>query len=497
MAQPPSGGRGIRDLAGTNTSGSGRTPQPLPGRGPHSAQLPRQDADSGPHPATGPQASGAHGSGRLRRAATEPGRLRAIGTLLAVLMLGFGALTAWQVSDRTAAAAHVAGRSERLCANAAGIHRALADADTTAAAGFLAGGEWPRSVRERYGRDIDTASALLVEAAADDGGPDSASRAVAELNRQLPRYTGLVEQARANHRQGLPLGGAYLRYANDRMRRELLRDARALYVDRAARLEAERARAEERPWPAVGAGATVLVALLAVQHRDRRRTKRVFNLGLLSATIASAATLAWLAAGHEMARSRLSDDGGPASRSVRLLDDARIQALQAGGDESLTFVAGGSVLTADGEDFYEAAYRKRMARLVGEADGSRAQDGSFLARAGQSADDAEGRKHVRAAVTGAVEWRERHEAARTKDEAGDREGALGQIIGDGRTTRESSDRVDTALASAVGHERLELRHAARSARDLLGELPLGAALLTSLATVCALLGIGRRLAEYR
>lgn len=497
MAQPPSGGRGIRGLTGNSASGPGRAPLPLPGSGPHAAGLPRQGGDSGTDPAAGPSSAGGKGGGRLRRATTEPRRLRAIGTLLAVLILGFGTITAWQVSEREAAAGQVAGRSERLSANAAGIHRALADADTTAAAGFLAGGAWPRSVRERYLRDIDTASALLVEAAADGGAPDSASRAVAELNEQLPRYTGLVEQARANHRQGLPLGGAYLRYANDRMRSELLREARELYVIRAARLEAGRSRAEARPWPALGAGAVVLVALLAVQHRDRRRTKRILNLGLLSATLASAAALAWLAAGHESARSRLSDDGGPASRSVRLIDEARIQALQAGGHESLTYVAGGSVLTPDGEDFYEAAYRERMTRLAGDVRGSRAGDGSFLARAGQSADDAEGRRHVRAAVAGAAEWRERHAAARKKDEAGDRAGALARVIGDGPTTRASSDRVDTALAAAAGHERRELRRAAGSARDMLGELPLGAALLTSLATVCALLGIGRRLAEYR
>ena len=38
-------------------------------------------------------------------------------------------------------------------------------------------------------------------------------------NAGLARYTGLIEQARANNRQGFPVGAAYQRQANERRRR--------------------------------------------------------------------------------------------------------------------------------------------------------------------------------------------------------------------------------------------------------------------------------------
>ena len=66
--------------------------------------------------------------------------------------MAFGAVTAWQISDRAAAADDVVSHSQPLSADAADIYRSLADADTAAASGFLAGGQEPARVRERYER---------------------------------------------------------------------------------------------------------------------------------------------------------------------------------------------------------------------------------------------------------------------------------------------------------------------------------------------------------
>ncbi len=136
-------------------------------------------------PVTGRRTAWAEGLDELRAAATtEPGRLRVIGALLAVLVVVFGAVTAWQVSDRSAAADDVVKHSQPLTADAASIYRSLADADTTAAAGFLAGDEESVATRERYATDISTASALLVKAAANSGGSDGARAQIAKLNSQ-------------------------------------------------------------------------------------------------------------------------------------------------------------------------------------------------------------------------------------------------------------------------------------------------------------------------
>ncbi|MEV4438676.1 hypothetical protein AB0K09_06570, partial [Streptomyces sp. NPDC049577] len=247
---------------------------------------------SPPHPPGAPDpaprvTAWREGLDRLRAGATtEPGRLRAIGAALAGLLVVFGAVTAWQVTDRSAASDAVVERSQPLSADAADIYRSLADADTTAASGFLAGGQEPRAVRQRYENDIARASELLVKAAANTEGSDAARRRIATLNDQLPVYTGLVEAARANNRQGLPLGGAYLRYASDRMRDDLLPAARGLYEAETGRLGEDYGHARSWPWASLATGVLALGALGWAQRRTYLRTHRVFNRGLVAATAA-------------------------------------------------------------------------------------------------------------------------------------------------------------------------------------------------------------------
>ncbi|MGK5631803.1 hypothetical protein [Streptomyces sp. URMC 123] len=463
---------------------------------------------------TGPR-GWAEGAARVRAAApTEPGRLRLVGAALAALVVAFGALTAWQVSERAAAADDVVHRSQRLSNDAADIYRSLADADTTAAAGFLAGPQEPRDVRERFERDIARASELLVRAAAATGGSGPAHRRITELNERLPVYTGLVETARATNRQGLPLGGAYLRHANAQMRSELLPAAAELYEEETARLDADYADARAWPWAALGLGALALAGLAAAQRREFLRTNRVFNQGLVGASAATAVILLWLVAGHAVADGRLADSRDQGAVSLRVLTTARIDALRARGDEALTLVARGAVLNESNEDFYEAGYRSGMARVIGDApsptgteagtgtgDGANADDGaaegSLLGRARKLADDAEGREPVREAIEAVRQWQDRHREARAADEAGSYDQALAKVIGGKGTTGESFDRVDAGLDRALAHERREFELAANDGRGALAGLPAGAIALAVLGAAAAVLGIGRRLAEYR
>ncbi|GAU68151.1 hypothetical protein SSP35_06_02390 [Streptomyces sp. NBRC 110611] len=440
----------------------------------------------------------AEGLDGLRAAATtEPGRLRAIGAVLVLLLAVFGATTAWQVTERAAAADDVVEHSQPLTAVAAGIYRSLADADTAAAAGFLKGGEGSKETRERYDRDIATAGELLVKASRNGRGTDGAEKQIARLSWQLPRYTGLVETARAHNRQGLPLGGAYLRYANERMRTELLPAARALYDTETDRLAADYASAEAWPWFALASGALALGALGWAQRRHYRRTNRVFNRGLLAATAASVAVLSWLAVGHAVAREGLTESYEHGARSLRVLHEARIDALQARGDENLTLVARGAVLTEDQQDFYEAGFRNGMKDLAGTGDHGAAAATGRLGAALALADDEAGRGPVRDALTYARQWQARHAQARTADEKGDYEQALERVTGADGSTGESFDGVAAGLRKALEHEQAQFRSAADGGRGAFGGLPVGAGALLALAAAGAVLGIGRRLAEYR
>jgi hypothetical protein len=436
---------------------------------------------------------------RLRAsAATEPGRLRVIGAVLALLVVAFGAVTAWQVAERRAAAGNVLDHSAPLSASAAEIYRSLADADATVAGGFLVGGEEPADVRTRYDQDISRAANLITQAAASSAGSQEARTQIAALNSQLPAYTGLVADAQADNRQGLPLGGAYLRYADQQMRKKggLLDAADRLYRAENARLGADYSDAKALPYAAWALGVVALAALVWAQRRHFRRTNRVFNRGLLAATGACAVVLLWLVVGHTVARGDLDDSYGHGAKSAQVLNNARIAVLQARGDENLTLVARGS------GDLYEQTFRAGMDRLAGtDPHGT----GGELAQALALADKPAGRAPVESAAAAVRQWRERHTAERAADDGGDYTTAVAEVIGGkdskgdqvAQTTGQSFQTVDTQLGRAVDQELAEFRSAAGNGRDALAVLPYGAGLLAAFAAGAAVVGIGRRLAEYR
>ncbi|WP_374227795.1 hypothetical protein [Streptomyces sp. CJ_13] len=458
---------------------------PAPGGGP--AAPPAEPSAAAPRRVS----AWAEGVDQLRRAAvTEPGRLRIIGAALAAAVLLFGLVTVWEISGRVAAADDVVSRSQPLSADAASIYRSLADADTASSSGFLAGAQEPREVRQRYEKDIANASRLLVSAAANAAAGDSSRKEITLLGEQLPRYTGLIEQARATNRQGLPLGGAYLRYANEQMSTVLLPAAQRLYEAETGRLYTDYDDARSWPLAALAAGALALAALGWAQRRNYHRTNRVFNHGLVAATGAALVVLLWLAVGQSFARADLNEARTDGQESLKVLNDARIASLQARANENLTLISRGAVLAEDKKsDKYDVDFTTNMKQL---------DDG--LARALRLADDDSGRSPVTRAAGGVAQWKQRHAAARETDLKGDYEGALPQVIGDAdhkESSGASFDTVDASLEQAVAHEQKEFTRAARGGLGALGGLVTGAAALAVVGAAAALLGIGRRLSEYR
>ncbi|WLQ45433.1 hypothetical protein P8A22_25945 [Streptomyces laculatispora] len=432
---------------------------------------------------------------RLRAAATtEPGRLQIIGAVLALLVVAFGAVTAFEISDRAASADDVVRRSQPLSADAANIYRSLADADAAAASGFLAGPQEPRAVHDQYVADIEEASRLLVKAAANTDASTKSGHEITTLNEELPRYTGLIERARASNRQGLPLGGAYLRYANQKMANDMLPAAERLYTAETGRLGQDYDSARTWPFFSLGIGVIALAVLFWAQRRNFRRTNRVLNHGLLAATAASVVVLLWLAVGHSVARSDLADANTRGQQSLDVLNRARIDSLKARANENLTVVARGAVLTADGKnDKYETDYSTGMKALVEEL--------GKAAKLAEDTDDTAGSEPVAKAIDGVTEWQSRHRTARKTDDSGDYDTALKQIIGSGDSTKDSTgesfNRVDKALRQALAHEQDEFTRAAEDGRGALGGLPIGAAALAVLGAVAAIVGVNRRLSEFR
>uniref|UniRef100_A0AAU1UNT3 Secreted protein n=1 Tax=Streptomyces sp. NBC_00119 TaxID=2975659 RepID=A0AAU1UNT3_9ACTN len=447
----------------------------------------------GPEPAAPARSTAwAEGVDRVRAAATtEPGRLRIIGAVLALLVVAFGAVTAWQMSDRSAAADDVLHSSQPLSADAADIYRSLADANTAASSGFLAGGQEPAETRDRYEKDIRTAAAKLVTAAANSDPDSPSTAAISKLNKLLPQYKGLIERARANNRQGFPLGGAYLRYANETMQEQMLPAAEDLYKKENERLRSDYDSATPYPWAAIGLGVVALGGLTWAQRRNYRRTNRVLNHGLVAATAASTVVLLWLVVGHSVARAGLDESYDHGVRSLNVLHDARIASLKARGNENLTLVSrGAETVEVKGvaKDAFDVDYQNQMKTLA-----------TKLGDAAKLADDSTGKRPVQAANDNMRVWRDRHKDARGQDDAGNYQGALDKVIGSAqdKPTRECFDNVDKELQSALTHEQAEFKQAATDGRGAMTGLPVGAAVLAVLGAAGAVLGIGRRLSEYR
>ncbi|MDX2593432.1 hypothetical protein PV343_14460 [Streptomyces sp. WI03-4A] len=456
--------------------------------------VPPQPGPAVPAPVSPPPAprrtAFAEGAERLRAAATtEPGRLRVIGAVLALLVVAFGAVTAWQTSERAAAADDVLHRSQPLSSGAAGIYRSLADANTAASSGFLAGGQESAASRDRYEKDIRAAAGGLVTAAANAEPGSSSEATIARLNRLLPEYKGLIERARTYNRQGYPVGGAYLRYANEKMQQEMLPAAEDLYTKENQRLDADYADATPYPWAAIALGVLALAALGWAQHRTYRRTNRVLNHGLVAGTAATTVVLLWLVVGHAVARTELNGSYDHGIRSLKVLHDARIASLKARGNENLSLVARGAETVTVGGQTYDAYYHdfdKDMGVL-----------GRGLTEAAGLADDQAGSKPVAAAQGNMAVWKKRHASARGEDENGNYQQALDLVIGAKGATGECFDSVDSNLARAIDHEQTEFRQAAGSGLDAMTGLTLGAAVLAVLGAAGAVAGIGRRLSEYR
>ncbi|WNI15522.1 hypothetical protein [Actinacidiphila sp. ITFR-21] len=440
----------------------------------------------------------AEGADRLRTAlTTEPGRLRLIGAVLTVLVVAFGAVTAWQITERAAAADRVVHRSSQVSRNAADIYRYLADADATVSEGFLGTGQEPAEDTARYQKDITSAARLITTAAASSAGSSEAAEQIVFLSTRLPAYAQLVATAQADDRQGFPLGAAYLRYADSQMqtRGGLLDSAAALYRIENDRLSRDYADAKALPWAAWVLGALVLTGLVWAQRRNYRRTNRVFNQGMLAASLACAMALVWLVAGHTLARTRLSDSYVHGARSVQALNNARITVLQARSDENLTLVARGS-----GQK-YEDGFGAEMKKLT--ADDPR-DPGAQLAYALALADSAAGRDPVRAAIKKVRGWGAQHDSSRASDKAGEYDRAVAQVIGtdcDGRKVADPAEEcfrmVGSDLDAALAQEQSEFARAADSGHGALSLLPVGVALLALLAAAGTAIGIGRRLSEYR
>ncbi|MGZ4749626.1 MAG: hypothetical protein ACXVYU_01005 [Oryzihumus sp.] len=422
-----------------------------------------------PAPARPTRTSAARAALRRRLEGT-PGRLRVLALLTAGACLVFG-LAAGQAFNATDGALARAEANTAQLVRIQALHTNLVKADANATNAFLVGGIEPASTRADYDNAIGQASRLVAEAAR---AQPADGRALSALNAQLVTYTGLVEQARANNRQGLPLGAQYLRNASAGLRANALPIVNALVTANQLRVRAELDNA-------AGASAWMLVGLLSLVVLVfgmvwlARRIHRYLNLPMVAATVAVLLTFIVGALVLGGVRGQVADvRDGPYAATLATAR-ARIAGFDAKSNESLTLIARGSGST------FETAWKASSGVVQAQA----RQAAGHSSRAGGLSDPW-------------AHYARIHASIRAVDDAGRWDDAVAIATGSGANTSNAAfDAFDTASSralTAVGRDTADGLSAPRPYLPFAGAFGLLVGLLGALACWW---GVSKRLEEYR
>jgi hypothetical protein len=281
-------------------------------------------------------------SGRLAKAAaainqmSTPQRLRLLSLGVVVVGVVIGVVGALIFASLASSLSRAKADTAQLI-RVQKIQSNLLSADATATNAFLVGGLEPPVQRAAYDQAISGTSALIAEAAQ---AQPADGAALSALNQQVLSYAGMIEQARANNRQGLPVGAQYLRNASAQLRNDALP-----ILDNLVTTNAARATDEMKAGPGyvvVVIGLLALAGMIAAQVWLARRFKRRINVGMLASSIVLFVVVVGSLIVVLQLRSALNDISSGSLAAVNTAADARINANNAKANESLTLIARGS-----------------------------------------------------------------------------------------------------------------------------------------------------------
>lgn len=268
----------------------------------------------------------------------------------------------------------------------------LANADAAAAGTLISGGLETNEQRGQYDDELLAASEALTSAGLAATSDDR--EAVNALSDGLVEYAGLVETARANSRQGFPVGAAYLEAARAEANDQLAPQADQLRREGEQRM----ARAANSVGGLLGGVAVVLLVLgiavlVGCALVVAGRTRRFSHPALLLSGVAAIACLVWvtggiLAQGSELRRAATGDvdDFVEANEAANALSDLRvteISAVAARGSGSEAYdqfatdadeLLAAEIVDSGDRTGYRAAVAAYRDAVVGEGDSVRKLD---------------------------------------------------------------------------------------------------------------------------
>jgi hypothetical protein len=295
----------------------------------------------------------------------------------------FGVVATVAERSRAQAAQAARAQTEPLLVQAVTLYTELSDANASVTSTFLHGGFEPPAVHQQYLADLTRASDSMAALTREVGTSDAARSAVRTIAEQLPVYSGLVETARSNNRQNLPVGAAYLRQASSVLTEGILPQADRLYAIEATRLRENYATGSSTAALlvlviAIGAA---LALLILTQLYLARLSRRVFNVPVALATLVLAGVAVWAIGGLLGEQSSLRTAQRVGSDPVEVLSATSVLASRAQSDQNLTLVSRGTdstdpkdqanvmrVLTTPGQLVTEAVALVRRTGSPGAAD---------------------------------------------------------------------------------------------------------------------------------
>ncbi|MFN0144443.1 MAG: protein kinase G-activating protein GlnX [Mycobacterium sp.] len=409
---------------------------------------------------------------------TTPGRILAIGAVLAML----GVLSAFAISttitERQLQLTNVLDHTEPMAFAAGQLYTTLSVADAAAATAMISGAE-PQAVRQRYEQAITDAAVAVTRASSGLTDP-ALVELLGRTNARLAVYTGLIETARTNNRVGNPVGSSYLSEASALMQQTILPDAQRLYEATSARVDAETTASATIPAPVIIVVATTLLFGAFAHRWLARHTKRRVNVGLVIGGLAIAIMIIWVGTALAISTASSRAAKNTAAESLRAVTSLAITAQQARADETLALIRRGD------EDVRKRSYYQRVDQMRDELRDylgrTNTVDKSGLAQADQLLQ----------------KWRQADERIDDYIRVGNYQAATQVALGTGEDdSTPAFDRLNDALNQGIQQSRTQLRSDISSARRVLSGTTVGGALLSVGAALAVALGLWPRLSEYR
>ena len=420
-------------------------------------------------------------------AATMPAKLWTLSAGLVLLALAWGALAGWTVGQHTSAASNVVHVDEPLALAAQQMYESISDADVTATTTFLSGPEPPLAPLQRYRADVAGAAADLARLRNAADGNQSLTAALADFSAGLPVYTGYVAQAQTEYALGYPLtGGSFMQVASEEAHLVLLPAARTVYTLQDAALTAASSQATGLPLVIV-AGVLAVVTGFVLYRAQRwltRRTHRVFNYGLVTASAALIISVVWLVVTFAVARSDLVRGIGYGSRPAGTLAQASIDVQQVRGDEIL------NLISRSGDTSFEQNFRS-VRDQIGPGTGT-------LLAVAASASRGQAEAQVTMAERDATSWYTANEQVYRLDLAAAYAAETTLVIGTGPGSSAAGyTQLENDISRAIAGDLSTFQSNATAGASAFGPLEDVVIVSALLMVGGSAWGLSRRLGEYR